>query len=77
MKHLIDKINESTENLSALYLKGEQDTWTIDATSKFNCNGVTVAWDPHAGIYFIGKENILKELQKAISEETIIEKDCI
>ena len=79
MKDIVSKINEN-ESLSALYLKNEDaDTWTISDKGKNikDIGGIEIAWDPHAGIYFIGQTNKLKMLQKAIKEETIIEENVI
>jgi len=79
MKNIREKINEN-QSLSALYLKNEDaDTWTISDKGKVikDIGGIQIAWDPHSGIYFIGTYEKLQMLQKAIKEETIIEKDAI
>ena len=79
MKNIREKINEN-QSLSALYLKNEDaDTWTISEKGKVikDIGGIQIAWDPHSGIYFIGTYEKLQMLQKAIKEETIIEKDAI
>lgn len=79
MKNIREKINEN-QSLSALYLKNEDaDTWTISDKGKIikDIGGIQIAWDPHSGIYFIGTYEKLQMLQKAIKEETIIEKDAI
>ena len=78
MKNIREKINEN-QSLSALYLKNEEaDTWTISDKGKTikDIGGIQIGWDPHAGIYFIGTYDKLQMLQKAIKEETIIEKDA-
>lgn len=79
MKSLINTINES-KGLSALYLKNENDsTWTITDKGKSikDIGGITVSWDPHSGIYFIGSTEQLIMFQKAVKEETIIEENVI
>jgi len=79
MKTINNFINEN-QSLSALYLKNEDaDTWTISDKGKVikDIGGIQIAWDPHAGIYFIGTYEKLQMLQKAIKEETIIEKDAV
>lgn len=78
MKDIITKINEN-KSLSALYLKNEDaNTWTISNKRKDikDIGGIEIAWDPYAGIYFIGQANKLKMFQKAIKEETIIEENA-
>jgi len=79
MKTINNFINEN-QSLSALYLKNEDDyTWTISDKGKTikDIGGIQISWDPHSGIYFIGTYEKLQMLQKAIKEETIIEKDAI
>ena len=79
MKDIITKINEN-ESLSVLYLKDENaDTWTISDKGKNikDIGGIRIGWDPHSGIYFIGKTDKLKMFQKAIKEKTIIEENAI
>lgn len=82
MKDLIKKISESNEPLSALYLEKEDEkSWTIDVKGSKKLasfdNKISLSWDPHSGIYFIGPYEKLQELQKFIKEKTIIEKDSI
>ena len=79
MKTINNFINEN-QSLSALYLKNEDaDTWTISDKEKTikDIGGIQIAWDPYAGIYFIGTYEKLQMFQKAIKEETIIEKDAL
>lgn len=79
MKDIITKINEN-ESLSVLYLKDENaDTWTITNKGKNikDIGGIQIGWDPHSGIYFIGKTDKLKMFQMAIKEKTIIEENAI
>lgn len=77
MKRINTFINEN-ESLSVLYLKNEDaDTYTISDKGKAikDIGGIEVNWDPYTGIYFTGTYEKLQMFQKAIKEETIIQKD--
>lgn len=83
MKNLNEYLfNEVKSNLSALYLKSDDDnTFTLNKLDK---NGkpvklsdkIELISDNEFGFFFVGKTEDLKKLSECISEETHLEEDC-